>query len=644
MNYSLEEIFSEQGLLSRNLEGYEFRPQQLSMSLLVEKAIIENRYAMVEAGTGVGKTFAYIIPYLLQKKKVIISTATKNLQGQLIHKDLPFLQKMWSIPFSYMMLKGRQNYICLEKFDNIYVNLGFRLDWDDRLQPQVDKISKWLKKTDTGDLDELDFILNGDIKEEVSSNRMLCYGHKCPSSKDCFIQKARRRAMTSDILVVNHHLLFAELAMLSRNDTSNIPAHSCIVFDEAHTLEEVATQYFGYIFGNFQINMLLRGIRSALRDERIKCENSSKLERMISMIIDHKFWKIFEIDGLFSLEFGEGKEILSRPETLELINLLNNFKNNLIESEGAEDFAAEIMEFLANFDFIMAQKNTKDFCYLKYKNKDIIEFQALPLDVSDLMAEGIFKNFSNIILTSATLTVNKSFDYLKNKTGFATSEDMELISTSPFDFETSGILYVPRQFAEPNSEEFPQNVALEMEVIIRASKGSALCLFTSIKNMNEVYEILKKKKLPYNLLMQGESSRDILIDKFRKDETSVLFGVSSFWQGIDVIGPSLKAVIIDKLPFPSPGDPLVDAKTKRLESLGKNWFKDYSLPQAIMLLRQGVGRLIRSTSDWGIVAILDYRINSKFYGKQILDSLPAFRKTGDLSEVIRFLQEKEEEK
>ncbi len=634
----LKDIFGSDGLFAREFSGYEYRKAQVAMANLVAKSLSETKHALIEAGTGVGKTFAYIIPFLLAKQKCIISTATKNLQGQLIYKDLPALQKIWHEPFTYMMLKGRNNYLCLSCFNNLYASLGFSIDWDERLEPQVDKLSKWVDKTETGDLEELGFVLLPELREEVQSRRAFCNGSSCDNLKDCYLLKARRRAMTSDIVVVNHHLLLAELTLLAATETSNLPAHPTLILDEAHTIEDIATNYFGYFFGNTSLNTFLNSMRKAIKEERIKGEATPYISRSIAVVLESKFWRIFEkIDTRRSLEKGEGMRIYARKETLELKDLLEGIAEALKTCDFKEDFLTELNSFPASLDFILSQEREDEFCYLIERYKDIIELQALPIDISPLLPESVYKRFNTLIMTSATLTVDKSFDYLKGRIGFR--PHLEMISESPFPYSKNAMLYVPKTFPEPSSEDFPRYVAETIDIIARAADGRTLCLFTSIKNMNDVYSRIKAKNLPYTLLLQGEFPRDVLIKKFRGEETSILFGVTSFWQGIDVIGPSLRAVIIDKLPFPSPGEPLVDARSRRIERLGGSWFKDYSLPQAIMLLRQGAGRLIRSNTDWGIVAVLDIRLHTKFYGKHVLDSLPAFIRTDKLEDVLRFFDD-----
>lgn len=628
---SIDDILGKDGLLSRVLENYEFRAPQLEMAKAVENSIKSRRPLLVEAATGTGKTLAYLVPALLSRKRVIVSTGTKALQGQLFEKDLPFLRKHWPRPFDMVQLKGRRNYLCLARFEDMQQRPHFRRHQD---APHWSTIVKWAEKTTTGDRAEIpglpdDFAAWNDLS--VGSEQ--CLGQKCPYYDDCFVFGARERAQEADIVVVNHHLYFADLALQGRGFANILPEYDAVIFDEAHHLEDVATSYFGIQVSNYRIRELSGDIERAMADENVE---SAKVDAALSTLktVQTDFFS-FASFGLYNGRYPL-QEILEGPQSDkidesrlkfgEALDALQRAVSGLSElGETRQRLTERCHEIKTDLAMILGQKHSQ-YAYLIEKHDQGIFLQAEPINLASLLRERLLDVHDTLVFTSATLSTGGHFDFFKKRLGMTGPGQKgfkvdELVLEAVFDYQNQCALYIPKKLPPPNSPDFAENVATIVEYLVGVTEGRAFILFTSYANMNAVYDLVAHK-LDYTVLKQGETSKSEILEKFRADTHSVLFATSSFWEGVDVEGEALSLVILDKLPFGNPSDPLTRARLDDIESRGGNSFRDFSMPQAALTLKQGFGRLIRSRRDRGIVAILDSRIANKSYGAYFLDSLP----------------------
>lgn len=628
---SIDDILGQDGLLSRVLKNYEFRAPQLKMAKAVKKSLDSRRPLIVEAATGTGKTLAYLVPALLSQKRVIVSTGTKALQGQLFDKDLPFLRKHWPRPFDMVQLKGRRNYLCLQRFEDFAQRPHFRRHQD---APHWAGIEKWAAKTATGDRAEIpglpeDFATWNDLS--VGSEQ--CLGQKCPHFDDCFVFKARERAQEADIIVVNHHLYFADLALQGRGFANILPEYDAVIFDEAHHLEDVATSYFGIQVSNYRIRELVGDIERALVDEDIKAPRVDKAIAKLDTI-QTDFFSLASF-GLYNGRYAL-QEVLDGPQSDkisesrlqfgEALGALQRAVSGLAElGETRQRLTERCHEVNTDLAMILGQKHS-DYAYLIEKHEQGVFLQAEPINLSALLREQLLDVHDTLVFTSATLATGGDFDFFKKRLGMSgpgahAIKPDELILEAVFDYQNQCALYIPKKLPPPSSPDFADNVATIVEYLVGVTQGRAFILFTSYANMNAVYDRVAAK-IDYTVLKQGEASKSEILEKFRTDTHSVLFATSSFWEGVDVEGEALSLVILDKLPFTNPSDPLTRARLDDIESRGGNSFRDFSMPQAALTLKQGFGRLIRSRRDVGIVAILDSRIANKSYGAYFLDSLP----------------------
>jgi ATP-dependent DNA helicase DinG len=637
----IENILGPGGIISKHMPGYEYRPQQIQAALAIERALAEKRHCLVEAGTGVGKSMAYLLPaiqYATHSRKVVISTFTIYLQSQLTNKDIPFLKQLFpDRQLKVALVKGRGNYLCLNNFEAEMPQLQLIAD------KYIEQLQKWARETETGDVSELGFTFPG--WSDICSDQDTCHRQNCRWYGRCFYYKMRRAAEDAEIVVANHSLFFSDLGIKMFDPNSGVlPDYQAVVFDEAHHLEDVATKAFGIEFSNYRITNLLNRIRrtkglavSVSRLQAIDNLNSELFEAFNRYPKQEFFFsEVFEaedkkrIENIVSslcttlgelateLSFQETEE---RPELKDRVEGLKRIctrcrEELLILFFGTDEGYFKWGERTANGKLVT--------CVLRYS----------PLTVADILADSLWRQVDTAILTSATLSNSGTFSYIRSRLGI--TECIELIVDSPFDYHSQCLLYIPRHLPYPSEDpEYADMVAEEMANLVEISHGRAFLLFTSYRMMNAVYERLCER-LPYKMFKQGDMSNEALIQEFLSQKNSVLLGVHSFWEGVDIRGEALSLVVIDKLPFSVPDNPVTRARIEDINSKGGDWFSEYAVPQAQIRLKQGFGRLIRTKNDRGVVAILDSRLVKKHYGREFLDFLPKCRITFSLKDVEEF--------
>lgn len=637
----LQDLLGNGGIISQHMPGYEFRPQQLEAALAVDRAISSKRHCLIEAGTGVGKSLAYLLPAIEHAgcgKKVVISTHTLYLQAQLISKDIPFLQDVLPYPrFKAVLMKGRANYLCLNNFD---LELGQLHLMDDK---NTSLLQRWAMETETGDLSELDFRFSG--WSDICSNLDTCHRQDCRWYSKCFYYKMRKAASEADIIVTNHSLFFSDLAVrMSDANAGILPDYDAVVFDEAHHLEEVATKVFGVEYPSWKIPTFLNKLRRlrgvALTSQRLEAleETSARLFSMFSGGAKQEFFftDVQTSEGLrAALETAASIGAMLDGLVQELTTQNTEGKPELLDRiTGLKRMCIHLKEdLLLLFDgpsegfFRWGERATggrAENCCLRYS----------PLNVSEILRDLLWNEVDCAILTSATLSNMGKFKYIKDRLGLEKCD--ETIEDSPFDFANQCILYVPKHLDFPSeSPVYADKVADEIEALVEASDGRAFLLFTSYRMMNAVHERLADR-LAYRMLRQGDMSNEALVQEFLREKKACLFGVHSFWEGVDIRGDALSCVVIDKLPFASPDSPVQRARVDCIKKSGGDWFMGYSIPQAQMKLKQGFGRLIRTGKDRGVVAILDSRLAKKRYGREFLMALPRCPITCKIADVQRF--------
>ncbi|MGA8027802.1 MAG: ATP-dependent DNA helicase [Bryobacteraceae bacterium] len=630
---TVRSFFARKGILSRSHPNYEYRQGQLEMAEAVESAFAERRHLIVEAGTGTGKTLAYLVPSILSGKRVVISTGTKNLQEQLFFKDLPFLQSLFDRPLAVCYMKGRSNYLCRQKLydaerEPVLSGLAEMTDF------QI--IREWEKTTQTGDRSQLrELPETSSTWWKLDARSDLCAGQKCKQFDRCFITEMHRRAAESDIIVVNHHLFFADLAVREEGFGAILPDYAAVVFDEAHEIEDVAGQYFGMSVSNLQVQELIKDTAAI---SRRKLFATPELDRALIHLGDRteEFFALFPQEGRhgfrdheeFLAEHGEGYG--------ELQLALEGFCARLELVQGAIEETLPLVRrarlIQQGLQFWMNSGDASYVYWVERRGRGLY-LQATPIDVSGALATRLFDRVESVILTSATLTVSGEFEYSKTRLGLQNSRTLQV--DSQYDFKKQVLLYVPPHLPDPRQPDFTRRAADEIEQVLDASRGRAFVLFTSYQQMRQVYELLRNR-LEYPMLLQGDAPRNALLEAFRATPGAVLFATSSFWQGVDVQGEQLSCVIIDRLPFAVPTDPVVAARADAIRQSGGNAFYEYQVPQAALALKQGFGRLIRGTSDRGVLVLLDNRITKLPYGRVFFDSLPAYRFTTKAGDVQQF--------
>ena len=604
------------------------------MAEAVESALAEKKHLLVDAGTGTGKTLAYLVPAILSGKRVVVSTGTKNLQEQLFYKDIPFLQKHFAKPLQVCYMKGRGNFACRQKIYDaerspILAGLEEVADFQ--------TIRAWEQTTTTGDRAEIKTLPESSSAwQKIDARRELCTGQKCQQFERCFITQMHQRAHESDIIIVNHHLFFADLAVKDDDFGGIIPEYAAVVFDEAHEIEDVAGKYFGVGVSNYQFQELVRDVAAV---SRLKQFGSGELDRILDTLGDRaeQFFALFgETEGRIGFKghaafFERHQDVLDDvARALELLaTQLQLVKNAPEEVIPLFRRAQELGQRLA----FWSRGDDRSYVYWIERRGRGCFLQATPIDVSSMLEEKLFDKLDTVVMTSATLAVGGAFEFTEKRLGIRGARP--LVVPSHFDYQKQALLYVPQHMPDPRSPAFPRAAAEEIVRILRHSRGRAFVLFTSHQQMRMVYDRVSLE-IDYPTLMQGTGPRSALLDEFRATPHSVLFGTSSFWQGVDVQGDQLSCVIIDKLPFAVPSDPVVEARIERIREQDGNPFYDYQIPQAALALKQGFGRLIRSKTDRGVLVLLDNRITKQRYGQVFFDSLPPYGFTTELSAVEKF--------
>jgi len=636
-NISLREIFGPGGMLEKCHPGYEFRASQLEMAEIVEEAFRRKQHAIVEAGTGTGKTLAYLIPAIRSGRRVVVSTATKSLQEQLFTKDVPFLQKHFAPDLKVAVMKGRGNFLCRQKvhlMEGQAVLKGLdEIDW-------FAQIRDWEKLTETGDRAELDFLPDdAELWQRLDARRETCTGQKCPEFNRCFLTWMHQRATAADIIIVNHHLFFADLALRRDDFGSILPEYAAVVFDEAHEIEDVASEYFGRQISNYRFEELARDAEHALR---ITQKAAPPVLRRLARVRERgrSFFEAFPPrEGRFAFDQTQRASLLeqNREAYDGLVAALKGLESEIaaLPSKPEELLAIARRGFeLRNELIFLLESNERNSVYWFERRGKGVFLAATPIDVSGILRERLFDSFDTVVLTSATLAVGGRFDFCKQRLGVVSAG--ERVLPHEFDFRRQALLYIPAKMPDVREARFAPEAAEEITRLLEITRGRAFCLFTSYGQMNDVYQRVQTRT-DFPLFVQGSAPRSTLLERFRSTPHAVLFATSSFWQGVDVPGQQLSCVIIDRLPFAVPTDPVVAARVRALQDDGRNAFAEYQVPEAVLALKQGFGRLIRSKTDRGILAILDNRIRRMQYGRIFLESLPEYATSQDLAEVERFM-------
>ena len=662
--FSLYQFFAPGGLLSKTHPAYEFRRGQLQMAQAVEGALEEKRHLIVEAGTGTGKTLAYLLPVIRSGKRVIISTGTKNLQEQLFFKDVPALERALfpegDRKLSVCYMKGRNNYLCRKKlFDLTDQPVLSGLEEIE----QHRAIAAWEKTTQSGDRAELAELPEASaLWHKVDARADTCLGQKCKEWEHCFITEMRRRAAESDIIIVNHHLLFADLSIKleadGAPDAGVLPECAAVIFDEAHELEEVAGNFFGISVGNLRMDELTRDVERLLQREKLYTPQMSGAIQSVRERSQLFFSLLPASEGRFAFdsrrEFLEenGEEFLALNQALyrlgaELEQLPQKPEEVFTLTRRAQQLQVQLRFVMENEDpntvFWIERRGFRGAPGAPARRKSSDEkhaggrtnvfLQATPIEVGQILRECLWSKLETSVLTSATLAVGGAFDYIRGRLGLDHARD--LIVPSHFDYESQAILYVPPDLPDPRMPQFASEASGLIRRLLEITRGRAFVLFTSYAQMNEIYDRLLGQ-LEFPMLKQGDAPKSALLEEFRLTPNAVLFGTSSFWQGVDVQGEQLSCVIIDRLPFAVPSDPVVAARVRAIDAGGGNAFFEYQVPSAVITLKQGFGRLIRSLHDRGLLALLDNRILKKQYGRVFVESLPRYSRTTDLRKVEEF--------
>ena len=617
------------------------------MAQAVEQALEEKHHLIIEAGTGTGKTLAYLLPVIRSGKRVIISTGTKNLQEQLFYKDVPFIEQVLfpdgkgKLNVCYM--KGRNNYLCRKKLYDLTDQPV--LSGLEEIE-QYRAIAAWEKTTQNGDRSEITELPEASaLWHKLDARADACTGQKCSQWERCFITEMRRRAMESDIVIVNHHLFFADLGIKQQADGAPdagiLPEVGTVIFDEAHELEDVAGSYFGVSVSNLRVEELCRDAEGSLQRNRMYTPALSGAIKALRERSQFFFSLLPQGEGRFAFEnrreFLEenGEEFLALQQSLRRLG--SELENQPSKPEEIFNFVRRAQELQVQLGFLMESEDHNTVFWIERRRggreKSNVFLQATPIDVGPILRECLWSKLDCAVLTSATLAVGGGFEYMRQRLGLEHAREQVL--PSHFDYESQALFYVPPDLPDPRTPQFVAKASDCIRRLLEITRGRAFVLFTSYKQMHQVYERLLGE-LEFPLLLQGDAPKSALLEEFRLTPNAVLFATSSFWQGVDVQGEQLSCVIIDRLPFAVPSDPVVAARVKAIDADGGNAFFQYQVPAAVITLKQGFGRLIRSLNDRGLLVLLDNRILKKQYGRVFVESLPNYRRTTELPVVEEF--------
>ncbi|WP_300357992.1 helicase C-terminal domain-containing protein [Fusobacterium sp.] len=692
----IKPYFERNGILAQYFKEFEYRDEQLHMAEHIEKGLNDEKKVIVEAGTGTGKTLAYLIPSIQwaieNEKKVIISTNTINLQEQLLNKDIPIVKKIMSKDFKYLLVKGRGNFLCNRKHANLLSMKPTDVEeFSDDQKRQFEALINWGKETKTGDKSELYFEVDYSVWEHFQSETDICAGARCPYKSECFFLKSREEKKKADILIANHHIFFSDLAIRKEigfnTDYSILPEYGLVVFDEAHNIQKVARDYFSYEVSKYGFTKAMNQILNVLSKKKNKgqlevllqylkkknYEDKEMVEKLLEndVRINHnnlfksgrdyfdRLIEIFSKGQIGSVSFRIKKDEIM---TSSFYSMLNDVKENftlefntylrtvrraiaiLKETEDNDGIINDFIKyverletFFENFKFINSLDDEEFIYWVEVNNKkNNSKLVATPLQIDDELSENLYSNLKQLIFTSATIAVENNFDYFKKSIGLE-EETYNKIIASPFDYDRQMKVYIPSGLPDPNDRNFLDEIEPLLKKMILKTRGRTFVLFTSYKSLNYMYYMLRDEleENGINFFIQGMYPRTKLVEMFKNSDAPVLFGTDSFWEGVDVKGEKLVSVIIVKLPFKVPSDPVTEAIIETYELQGKNPFIEYQIPESVIKFKQGIGRLIRSKEDRGIITILDNRIVTKRYGKYFLDSIPTKNIiTIDQSEII----------
>jgi len=616
LSQQISKDFSENSPLATGLPGYLYRDEQVKLAGKIADSFDQGRILLAEAETGTGKTLAYLIPALRSAEKILISTHTKALQDQLMHRDIPVVQKAMGVRRRIALLKGRSNYLCPYRLKSHASNHQIEM-W---AKKSLLKVQQWADKTSDGDLSALPFdVFEKGIGPMVTATADQCSGSKCPEFNQCPLMKARQKAQEADIVISNHALLLADAALKSGDFGEILPRFDAYVLDEAHSLPDLACQHFGIQLTRMKLIQWLNDMQAALDELGDEAELKKEIVEAGRLLLEA--WLNSDIKVLQAAWQPLVDMAVSRVDRNEELAKL-----------------AERAELIAQ-DMGAVEKPYEGFVAWVDGEGEHKRHVVAPIETGPVLKEHLWERPASFVLLSATLRVSGSFEYARNRLGLDDADDS--FHPSPFNYKTQAMTYLPRHLVDTRSEQGQQRLLDEIETLVRASRGRAFVLFTSYSMLNRIAPELDER-IPYSVLIQGKSgSRDSILEQFREDTSSILCGTRSFWEGVDVPGESLSLVIIDKMPFAPPSDPLLQARIKSCEERGGNGFMDIQLPEAIAVLRQGVGRLIRNNEDRGVMAILDSRLYRKFYGREVVKNLPPAPIRDDLAEVRWFFEEHE---
>jgi ATP-dependent DNA helicase DinG len=641
---AVEAAFADDGPLVRAVDQFEPRAGQRAMAAAAADTLAHGGVLLAEAGTGTGKTLAYLVPAILNRQRVLISTGTKNLQEQIYFKDIPALRAALGVPFTAAYMKGRANYLCLHRLDQLRAHPAAPMDF-------ISTLDEWRRATETGDRAELSGLEeDSSLWHDVSAIADTCLGQDCPQYRECYVTKMRQRAAESDVVIVNHHLLCADASVRQSTYGEVIPDCHYAVVDEAHQLEDVATQYFGIAVSNWRVADVVRDAERALNLGMIE-DYDGDLRRAITRVDDHSLTFFGALQMARRTQGGLEERLRIGPgwfgdvldDGLGLIAALGSLDDEMKKRAGTDEPGAQPNEDAATIarraaelrdqlTFLLEAADPSFVYFLETRNRGVF-LRAAPIDVSKIIREMLFDRMKSTIMTSATLTVEGSFDYVKGRLGVPDAESLRV--PSEFDFSEQAILYLPKQMPPPKSPQYSEAVAREVRDLLLRTEGRAFVLFTSYAMLRTVRDRVEPD-LPYPIIVQGAAPRSALLAQFRSTPNAVLFATSSFWQGVDVAGEQLSCVIIDKLPFASPGDPITAARIEAINAEGGDAFQDYQVPLAILAMLQGLGRLIRHRTDRGVLAVLDPRLRTMGYGRRFLDSFPPAPVTQNLEAISKF--------
>jgi ATP-dependent DNA helicase DinG len=638
--------FADDGPLARAVEQFEPREGQRQMAAAVAETLANGGVLLAEAGTGTGKTLAYLVPAILSRQRVLISTGTKNLQEQIYFKDIPVLRAALGVPFKAAYMKGRNNYLCLHRLDQLRSGTpAYDHDF-------VSMMDEWIRTTQSGDRAELRGLPeDSPLWHDVSATAETCLGGDCPQFSECYVTRMRQQAAEADVVIVNHHLLCADASVRQSTYGEVIPECHYAVVDEAHQLEDVATQYFGIAISNYRLDELARDAERVVNLGSI-ADPDSELRRIIRRVDDHARLFFMALTSarrpgagedrvrigasFFSDIIDDGLALVAALEALEGAMMLQSgaAEAGSAANEDAATLGRRAGEMRDHLRFLLAASDPDYVYFLETRGRGVF-LRAAPIDVSAIVRELLIDRMRATVLTSATLAVDGSFDYVRGRLGIDHATSIRV--ASEFDFSQQAILYLPKQMPAPKSPDFAQAVAREVVGLLQRTEGRAFVLFTSYAMLRTVRDLIEYE-VTYPVFVQGTAPRSVLLGQFRETPNAVLLATSSFWQGVDVVGEQLSCVIIDKLPFASPGDPITAARIEAIGEQGGDAFQEYQVPLAILAMLQGLGRLIRHRTDRGVLAVLDPRLKTMGYGRRFLDSFPPAPITHDLGQVARFLE------